>query len=548
MTTRGKPTTSRRWPGFLALAVVVSGCGGGGGGPTSRAPGDTTDLHGVSLVVGYEVTEWSLVAVPSDGGLATSRDVADPARVLWTGSTELPASRDVHVLEGPTLVLRTDSGSVLRYDPVTDSLETVGSVDPEARWSGWGAYGAYVDSASGRILEIGPDGAWQYTLSGAPTWATPVEDGGLAVLGAGTSQRGSVWLVSRGDSTPSSRAGPGYGAPGLITAWGRRIVLTAADRRSLRVLTVPSLAPAEDIPLDGTLSALVASPSSHDLYAALSAPARVVAVNRFSRDARVLARPDGALTELRAAVLGQFLLGRQGSRVEWIPLAGGSPRGVGADWREDLPMGTPAGRVLLSRGDSLMLWDPGAGADPEAVEAPGDAWWMAVRWNPAPPPVRLSRAGDDSATMAGPVGLPDSAGPPVVADSGVVAPAGAAVAGTEGAAASDSMAGGAGPVDSVAGSRRGDMHPEAGIYAIVASARAVSGVRNLLDQLSAAGYPTAIQRYLDDAGHVWYRGMVGPYPSRDAAEAAARQLRRERSLKVWVTEIRPGSLAPESLR
>ena len=93
-----------------------------------------------------------------------------------------------------------------------------------------------------------------------------------------------------------------------------------------------------------------------------------------------------------------------------------------------------------------------------------------------------------------------------------------------------------------------DLHPEAGIYAIVTSAQSISGVRTLLAGLAEAGYPTAIQRYLDDAGQVWYRGMVGPYPSRDAAESAARQLRRERSLKVWVTEIRPGSLSSENLR
>ncbi len=534
----------------LALAAAA-GCSRGGGGPTARTMGDTGALHGVALVVGAELGDWSLLAIPRDGGKATSRDVSDPTHVLWTGTTDLPASREVHVLEGPTVVLRTDQGGVYRYDPSIDSLEAVGHVGTGARWGAWSSYGSYVDSASGRVLEIGPEDSWEFRLSGRPSWASPVEDGGLAVLGAGSS-RGTVWLVSRGDSAPSSRTAPGFGAPGLTTAWGKRVVLSALDRRSLKVLAVPSLTDAEDIGLGGAMSAVAASPSSHDIYAALSDPPRVVAVNRFTRDAKVLAGLDAAVTDLRPAVLGGFLLGRATSGIDWIPLAGGSSRRARGDWRGDLPLGTPAGLVLLSRGDTLLEWRPQADADPRPVDAPAGDWWAAVRWNPAPPPVRMtSVSGDttgaaDSALMEPPV----VGGAPAPTDTGTTRMAGR----PEGAATDSAASSGVAPVASAGGARpdstrRGqgsELHPEPGIYAIVTSAQAESGVRKLLSGLSEAGYPTALQRYLDDAGQAWYRGMVGPFPSREEAEAAARQLRRERSLKVWVTEIRPGTLSPET--
>jgi hypothetical protein len=58
--------------------------------------------------------------------------------------------------------------------------------------------------------------------------------------------------------------------------------------------------------------------------------------------------------------------------------------------------------------------------------------------------------------------------------------------------------------------------------------------------LARSGYPTAIQRRRDDGGQMWYRALVGPYPARLGAEAAARQLRRERSLDAWVTELTAG--------
>jgi len=76
-----------------------------------------------------------------------------------------------------------------------------------------------------------------------------------------------------------------------------------------------------------------------------------------------------------------------------------------------------------------------------------------------------------------------------------------------------------------------------GYYAIVASTRQRAGVEALLASLSEAGYPTRIQTYPDEAGEVWHRGLVGPFSSRARAQAAARQLLRERDLQAWVTEI-----------
>ena len=79
------------------------------------------------------------------------------------------------------------------------------------------------------------------------------------------------------------------------------------------------------------------------------------------------------------------------------------------------------------------------------------------------------------------------------------------------------------------------------------TARSYPGVLSLTQSLDAAGYPTAIQTHQDDGGIVWYRGLVGPYANREGADAAARQLRRERGLQVWVTEIGTGFPAEEAV-
>lgn len=544
---------ARRGGAILALLTMMAACGGTGGGPSERSRADGSDLHGVRLVVGSEADAWSLLAIPRAGGKATARDVRDPGHVLWTGSVDLPAASEAHALEGPAVVLRTDDGAVYRYDPLSDSLSRLGSVGAGARWSEWGSYGAFLDPEGSRVLEVGPDGAWRFRLSGSPAWVVPVEGGALAVLGADGGREGSVWLVSREDTAPARRSEAGYAAPGLTTAWGKRLVLTGRDRKSLRVLTVPALTSAEEVSLDGTLAALTASPSSHDVYAGLSGPPRIVSVNRFDRSSRVLAKLDAPVTDLRSAVLGSFLLGRQGGSVVWIPLAGKRTRVVGGDWRSDLPLGTPAGQVLLARGDSLLLWDPESGAPPAVADGPADARWLAVRWNPAPPSVRVARAGADTgeasseereaASAAGGAGATagTGAGSAGAAGPGAATPPVAAEGGAAGTPPSSEPAAGEASAPATTGGGSPRARLQAGVYAVVASARDSSGVRSLLDDLSSAGYPTSMQRYTDDAGRTWYRGLVGPYPSRDAAESAARQLRRERDLRVWVTEIRPGS-------
>ena len=87
--------------------------------------------------------------------------------------------------------------------------------------------------------------------------------------------------------------------------------------------------------------------------------------------------------------------------------------------------------------------------------------------------------------------------------------------------------------------------PPPGFYAIVGSARQSEGIRTLVQSIEDAGFTTHVQSFPDEAGRTWYRGLVGPYRSRSEAEAAARQLLRERRLEAWVTEVGAGGRPEE---
>lgn len=507
----------------VALAVAVAAACGGDAAPAPEGAGPP-ELEGSALEAGVADRDWSLLAVPRDGGTVQARSVADPSRVVWEGEAELPAAAEIHLLQGPLVVLRTAEGVVHRYDPRADDLSRIGTVAPDSRWSAWDRYGVFADSAGSLLLEIGPDGSWRYELSAPPTWAAPVEGGRVAAL-VGAGPEAALWLVARGSPEPAARQEGGFAVPGMSTAWGKRLVLTSEDGSGLRFVTVSSLTGTDETALGGPVSALAASPSSHEIYAGVDAPPRLVRVNRFVREAEEMVSLPRPAREIRPAVLGDFLLVDDGGDPLMVSLGGEAMRRVAGAWRPDLPMGTPDGRVLLARDGRLLSWDPESGEEARTVDAPADRWWTAVPWNPAPPPVVSESLEDER--MAADLARADS-----VRDSVVRALDSLSVAPPETAAAGDTA-------------REG---PPAGFYAVVVAARERQGVQSVVDGLADAGYPTAVQPHEDDAGQTWYRGLVGPYRERSSAEAAARQLRREREMSVWVTEVRAATPAEDIFR
>lgn len=511
------------WLPVVLACALAAACGGdGGGAPDGAGP---PELEGSPLEAGVADRDWSLLAIPPEGGTAEARSVEEPSRVVWEGETRLPAAAEIHLLEGPMVVLRTADGVVHRYDPRADDLVRIGTVGDGSRWSSWDRYGVFADSAGSRLLEIGPDGSWQYDLASPPSWAVPVEGGRVATL-VRSGQRSALWLVARGRSEPAARQEGGFAVPGLSTAWGKRLVLASEEGRGLRFVNVSSLTGARDAPLGGPIAALAVSPSSHVIYAGVDDPPRLVRVNRFAGEAEEMVSLPRSPREIRPAVLGDFLLVDDGGDPLVVSLAGDAMRRVAGSWRPDLPLGTPDGRVLLERDGQLLSWDPEAGGDARPVDAPADRWWSSVRWNPAPPPV-VAESLEDGRRLV------DRARADSVRDSVVRAVDSVPVA-VPGAAAADDTT-----------RREG---PPAGYYAVVVAARERAGVEGMVAGLRDAGYGTAIEAHEDDAGSTWYRGLVGPYRERSSAEAAARQLRRERGLSVWITEVRAGTTTQDVFR
>ncbi len=487
--------------------------------------------RGAALVVGSSLERWNLLAVPTDGGRASLRALDNPDHILWESGTALPeATAAVSTDDGVTALQQAD-GTVYRYDPRADELIRIGAVRPGGSWKAGGGHLLYVGTADSTLLQISREGNWRYKIGHPIEWATVVEAGGVAVL-VRTPQHTELWLLRRGESEPAARAELSLEAPGVSTAWGRRVALggAAEDEPAVQFVAIPELTPAGSEKLDGRVVALAASPSSHEVYAAVEGGDRLLAVNRINGSVRRLARLDEPAEEIRPALLGSYLLVRTGSSTHVVSLDGGRTE-VPTDWSAGLPLGLPDGRILVVRDGRTGLFDRDSGEEKEVAGAPGSASWALVEWDPAPPPV-----------VAGPVpGVP-------LRDSLAVseAPLGAVSQGLD-EATELVPAGGRDPAAGPEAAGAAPTERLLGFYAIVASARSYAGVVALTQSLGAAGYPTAVQTHRDDAGVVWYRGLVGPYSNRQGADAAARQLRRERNLQVWVTEFGTTFAAEEQL-
>ncbi len=483
--------TAARHAGLVAT-LCAAACGGSGSSSASEGSEPAT-----SLVVGSTILQWGLLTIPRGGGLADMRPMASPDSIVWTGSTALPVIKDLRPLGDLMVVLLAEDGRVLRYEPLTDRMTQVAQVSSTAGFGdASGSAVALTDPGNQVVIEIGLEHVSDYAVAEAVTWASPV-DGGLAMLLASDPPR--LRLIRRGDSEAMLEMEAG-GPTALVTAWGKRLVLTGPGDHTLQFYATDDGSLVGDVDVGGPVRALEASPSSHEIYVSIDDPPRLVRVNRLGFSAREVAEFASSIQTLRSGLLGGTILIRTADGIGQVEAGEATWQPLRGTWRSDLPLGLPAGRTIVLEDDESRLVTVGDAVG-RVLAGGAPAWWVPLRWSPvaSKTPNQLT---ENSPAM------------PQALDGEV----------------QDSAAGAEAPARETIGGR-------AGHYAIVVSARQRAGVAGLLATLADGGFPTHLQQFPDEAGSIWFRGLVGPYPTRARAQAAARQLQREYNLQAWVTEL-----------
>lgn len=451
--------------GLTALAVGLMACQGTSGSDAGALP-----------PASQAVPATSLLRLPRTGGTARLYASTDLAPVEWRGRGKMPALQ---------LAVGFDLDQALAY--AVDSGGGLQALDLAT-----GTTRLLTDGVSGVVL--GPEG----TL-----WVVDGKDGVTRVrhrLAKPTGNRlparpsalyGTVdrqlIAIEPGDSARAVVVGEGPGSATLdipttrtaASPWGD--LLAVATPSGIELWPPRGGASPRHVRVGGVPSAVRFSAAGHRVYVAREEKDLAV-VDRYAGERiRDIDLP-GAAGGLRVAPYGAWLLARpaEGDSI-WIVNLGSSAY-VGtleSPWDLDLPTVIGDATLLLREGKDVVARDLTEPGFPETGRIKGASadLFMPVQWvpkgsQPEPPPVR-----PDTSRAAGTPA--DSAGP---------APAAATV------------------------------------YLQVSRSQNPAWAQELAAQIRDEGFPALV--LTPRPGEEAYRVVVGPYPSRDEAEAAGRLLGR----------------------
>jgi len=335
---------------------------------------------------------------------------------------------------------------------------------------------AYAVDSTGKLVRIARRAA---TTFPARFSATP-----NALFGT---QNGQVVALSR-DSGPALRllsveqSGdpiPLAGSLVAATYWGDLIAHATGRRLELIRPGDPSQNRRAELPRDAR--ALAFSPSGHRVYALTAT--EVITFDRFSAERRGGISLPGQGAGLRVDPSGRWLLVQPESDDSvWIADLATSRLVLSAPtaWSGGLPAVAGAGTLLTSEGDDVLAWNLAAERPAPVARVLGGAAdrWLPVAWVP-PSRQATVQAATQSAQLA--------------QDSAIRA----------GPAARSTVS---------------------EVYLQVSSSQNPDWADDLARQLSEAGHPAAVWTPAEPEES--YRVVLGPYASRDEAEAAGRALGR----------------------
>ncbi|MGH7702312.1 MAG: SPOR domain-containing protein [Gemmatimonadales bacterium] len=428
-----------------------------------------------SLSVTSQTPPSSLLRLPSGGGVAQVYRVPALVETTWRSQGRFPALRRAigADLDQAMVYALTSTSEVVALDLESGRVRSVLTGVRDAALGPDGALYSVDDSnAVTRTVRRNPV-RFRTRLPGRPRDLFGTKDDRLLALS--TAPANTLTILSGDDP---ARTVPLPRGDAAATYWGD-LVAVAAD--TAVVLFDPrAVDQLQSLPVDGHARAVVFSPSGHRLYVARR-EGGILVVNRFSQEIAGELKLPGPAGAFRPDPFGRWLLVHPPTADSlWlVDLATGRyARGFATSWGPDLPTVTNQQTLLLRNGNDVEAYDLSRPELPQSgrVAGGGRDLWVSLAWTP--------ETGTQSAA------LPDSTA----------------------AAAADSTTGvpGAGTIG--------------GVFLQVSSSQNPAWAAELARQLTDAGLPASVLK--PRAAEDGYRVVLGPYASRDEAEATGRKLGR----------------------
>ena len=422
---------------------------------------------------------------------------------LWRSGVRAPAIRRVLAFdsEAGSLAFEDAAGLPGRVDLRSGGVRTASKVKfaTLASADGEAIYGI----AKGTVTRLTPTSTWPYEPPLPAREVVPQPDGTVLVIAA------------RGDSTALWRLRPPEPRPidsvslprvdrSFRTQVGDRVYFTVDS--GLIGVSVRDMSPVPSVRFPTRVVALAPTPSGDRLFVANEESPVVSVVDRYrDRVAEEITLP-GVVADLRMDPLGRYVLARpaRGDSVWVIAVAtleviGSAP----TTWLADLPFVAPDGLLALVDGADVRFVEGGTLRERRRVVAGAKDFWHLVRWNGFRPRAATL---DEPVTFAS----PDSADSATSFDSAF---AGARPMPGDSALPADSAAAAAAPL-------------AGGFYVSFNAFLVESKAREAAAEIQVDGRAARVittQR----AGTPVYRVVMGPYATREEADRAGRESRRD---------------------
>ncbi|HSE28852.1 MAG TPA: SPOR domain-containing protein [Gemmatimonadales bacterium] len=454
-------------PGAAALALCLAACAGGN--PHRPAGG----LDGAS----QPLTAYSLLRLPRGGGEARLHALPGLARLDWRSRARLPklaAAVGADLDQRVAFVLAADGGA-LALDLETGTLRPV---LPEARRAVLGPDRTlWAVDGEGGITAVARRVSRQ--VAGRPPAGSLYGTAGGQLLALADRAEPRAVLLGAGDSATTADLPAG---PAAVTEWGD-LVGVAAD--TALVLWHPAGGEVTSIRFRRGAVAVAFSPAGHRAYVLTDGP-RLDIVDREREEVIGSVELPGTGRAVRADPLGAWLLVRAATGDDiWLvdPVRREVAGMFRAEWAADLPTVVGGGVIVARQGADVVALSLAEGTLPEAGRVAGGAAdiWLPLGWTPPAP-----RGGAPEAPAAPAAEVPA-------------------------AEAADPDAEPAPPAE-----RR--------LFLQLSSSHNAAWAEDLAQQLRRAGVEASVLP--PDSADGLHRVVLGPFATREEAEAAARGLGR----------------------
>lgn len=201
----------------------------------------------------------------------------------------------------------------------------------------------------------------------------------------------TLQLLADGQAPVSQRLPAGTVA---LSRWGE--VAAVATDSGLVALDATAGAPPRFAPLRDAARVVAFSPSAHRIFVA-DAAGRLLSADRFSLAVLDTLLLEGPASALRADPSGRLLLVQsQFDEVIWVVDAVrwelvGS---VAGEWDEQLPVVGPDGTILLRRGIRIVALSPDSLRQTGTVLDDQGDHWLPLAWDPRRPALELAESGE----------------------------------------------------------------------------------------------------------------------------------------------------------